>query len=46
MQEPEEPADDSPPENRGTSAEHIVVDPLGAEPPSPTKPSNQALRKL
>jgi hypothetical protein len=39
MQQPEELADDSPPKNPGTSAEHIVVDPLGAEPPSPIKPS-------
>ena len=39
MQQPEEPADDPPPKNPGTSVEHIVLDPLGAEPPSPIKPS-------
>ena len=39
MQHPEELADDPPPENPGASAEHIIVDPFGAEPPSPLKPS-------
>ena len=39
MQQPEDPTDDPPPENRGTSADHIAADPLVAEPPSPTKPS-------
>ena len=39
VQHPEELADDPPPENRGTSTEHIIIDPLGAEPPSPIKPS-------
>ena len=39
MQQPDNPVDDPPPENRGTSPDHIVVDPLGAEPPSPIKPS-------
>ena len=39
MQQPEEPADDPPPKNPGTSTEHTVVDPLGAKPPSPIKPS-------
>ena len=39
MQQPEEPVNDPPPENRGTSADHIVVDPLGTEPPIPVKPS-------
>ena len=33
MQQPDDPADDPPPENRGTSA-----DPLVAKPPSPIKP--------
>ena len=38
MQQPDNPADDPPPENRGTSADPMVADPLVAEPPSPTKP--------
>ena len=39
MQQPEEPADEQPAKNPGTSVDHIVVDPLGAKPPSPIKPS-------
>ena len=38
VQQPEELADDPPPENRGTSADPMVIDPLVAELPSPTKP--------
>ena len=38
MQQPDDPADDPPPENRGTSADPVVVEPEIAEPPSPTKP--------
>ena len=39
VQQPEDPADDPPPENPDASVEHTVIDPLGAKPPSPVKPS-------
>ena len=38
MQQPDNPADDSPPENRGTSIDPVVAEPKIPEPPSPTKP--------
>ena len=38
MQQPGNPADDPPPENRGTSTDPMVPKPKIAKPPSPTKP--------
>ena len=39
VQHPEASTDDPPPNNPGTSTNHTIIDPLGAEPPSPIKPS-------
>ena len=41
MQQPEEPTDVPPPENCGASADHTIVYPLGVEPASLIKPSDQ-----
>ena len=46
VQQPDDPADYLPPENRGTSADHIAADPLVAEPPSPTKPSKSNTKEV
>ena len=38
MQQPDNPADDPPPENHGTSADPVAAESETTEPPSPTKP--------
>ena len=46
MKQPEEPADVPPLENHGTSADHIVVHPLGTEPPVTVKPAEPDIEEV